>query len=68
LKSIAGALVRKTTDEVRITNFFKSFGVEKINELVVTSYKLTNNFAGLITNGLGPDVARGPPVGSLWFK
>jgi hypothetical protein len=28
----------------------------------VTSSKLTNNFAGLVTSSLGPDVARGPPV------
>jgi hypothetical protein len=39
---------------------------EKINELVVTSNKLTDNFAGLITSGLGPDVARGPPVVPRW--
>jgi hypothetical protein len=61
------ALVRKAADEIRITIFFKSFAVRKINELAVTSNKLTNNFAGLITSGLGPDVARGPPVGPRWF-
>jgi hypothetical protein len=33
-----------------------------MNELVVTSNKLTNNFAGLVASGLGPDVASGPPV------
>jgi hypothetical protein len=48
-------------------DFFKSLGVKKINELVETSNKLTNNFAGLVTNGTGPDVARGPPVGSCWY-
>jgi hypothetical protein len=66
LKSIACvALVQKAADEIRITISFKSFGVKKINELVVTSNKLTNNFASLVTNGLGPDVARGPPVVTL---
>jgi hypothetical protein len=54
------ALVRKAADET-ITIFFKSFGVIKINELVVISNKLTNNFAGLVTSGFGSDVARGPP-------
>jgi hypothetical protein len=39
-----------------------------VNELVVTSNKLINNFAGLITSYLGVDVARGPPVGSLCLK
>jgi hypothetical protein len=58
------ALVRRAADEIIITNFFKSFGVKKINELVTTSNKLTNNFSGLVTSGLGMDVARGPPVGS----
>jgi hypothetical protein len=36
--------------------------VKKINELVATSNKLTNNFVGLVTVGLGPNVGRGPPV------
>jgi hypothetical protein len=36
-------------------------------ELSVTSIKLTNNFAGLVTNGFGPDVARGSPVGHRCF-
>jgi hypothetical protein len=40
-------LVRKAADEIKITIYFlKSFGVNKINEFVVTSNKLTNNFAG----------------------
>jgi len=39
----------------------KSFGAKEVNELVVTSNKLTN-FADLITRDLGPDVARGPPA------
>jgi hypothetical protein len=64
LKSVAYvALVRKAADEIRIIIFFKFFGENKINELVVTSNKLTNKFAGLVTNGLGPDVARGPSLG-----
>jgi hypothetical protein len=38
---------------------FKYFGVKKINEIVVTSNKLRNNVAKLVTSGLGPDVAPG---------
>jgi hypothetical protein len=55
LKTIACvALVRKAADEIIIEIFFfKFFGVLKINELVVTSNKLTNNFADLFTSGLG---------------
>jgi hypothetical protein len=55
-------LVRKAADEIRIT-IFLSFGGKKINKLVVTVNKLTNNFADLVTRGLGQDVTRGPPVG-----
>jgi hypothetical protein len=33
-----------------------------MNELVLTSNKLTSNFAGLVTSGRGPDVGLGPPV------
>jgi hypothetical protein len=63
LKSVACvALVRKAANEIRISIFFKLLGEMKINELVVTSNKLTNNFAGLVTSGLRPDVALGPPV------
>jgi hypothetical protein len=69
LKSIARvALVRKAADEIRITIFFKSFGAKKIKELIVLSNKLPNNFAGLIANGLVPDVARGPPVGHAFLQ
>jgi hypothetical protein len=57
------SLVRKAADEIKITFFFRSFEENKINELVVTSNKLTNDFVGLVTSGLGPDVARGWPVG-----
>jgi hypothetical protein len=60
------AVVRKAADEIRITTFFKSFGTKKINERILTSNKLTNNFTGLVTSGLGPDVAGGPPVGPRW--
>jgi hypothetical protein len=59
LKSVT--LVRKAADEVRIFIFFRFFGKKKINELVVTCNKLTNNFAGLVTSGLGLDVVHGPP-------
>jgi hypothetical protein len=65
LKSIACVLlVCKTVDKIRITIFFGSFGVNNVglNELVVSSFKLTNNFAGLFTSGLGPDMALGQPV------
>jgi hypothetical protein len=65
-KSIACVvIVCKAVDEMRVTIFFISLGENKINELVVTSNKLTNNFAGLVTSVLGPDMARGPPVGPL---
>jgi hypothetical protein len=53
-------LVRKEGGE-KIT-FFKSFVVNKVNELVLNTNKLTNNFAGLVTIGFGPDVACGPPL------
>jgi hypothetical protein len=43
--------------------FLRSFGIKKINKLLITSNKLKNNFAGLVRSILGPDVARGPPVG-----
>jgi hypothetical protein len=35
---------------------------------VVTSQKLTNNFAGMVTSGLESNVARGPPVGPHWLR
>jgi hypothetical protein len=54
------ALVRKVADKIRITIFFSN---SSTNELVVTSNKLTNNFAGLVTSDLAPDETRGPPVG-----
>jgi hypothetical protein len=63
LKSVACALVRKAANEIRITIVCNSFGVKKINELVLSSNKLTNNFTSLVTSGLGPDVALGSPVG-----
>jgi hypothetical protein len=31
-------------------------------EFAVTNNVLTNNFAGLVTSGLGPDMARWPSV------
>jgi hypothetical protein len=33
-----------------------------MNELVVTSNKLTNNFMGLVTSGLRLNMAHGPKV------
>jgi hypothetical protein len=69
LKSMACvALVRKAADEIRITICFISFGAKKINELVATSKKLTNNFVGLVTSGLGPDLARGPLIVPRWSR
>jgi hypothetical protein len=52
------AFACKAVDEIRNTFFFKSFGANKINKLVVTSNKLTNSFAELVKGGLGPDVGR----------
>jgi hypothetical protein len=65
LKSVAPVtLVRKAADEIRITIFSNhSEQKKKINELVVTSNKLTNNFACLVTSGLGENLARGSLVG-----
>jgi hypothetical protein len=69
LKSIACvALVHKAADKIRITIFFKSSRIKKINELVITSYKLTNNFTGLVTNGLRLDVVCGLPVGPCFRR
>lgn len=50
-------LVRKA--EIRYLFFFE---MKKINETVATNDKLTNNFADVVTCGLGPDLARVPPV------
>jgi hypothetical protein len=64
LKSVACVtLVRKAVYGKRITTFFKIFGVKNINEPLVTNNKLTNNFSGLVTSSLEPDVARERPVG-----
>jgi hypothetical protein len=57
------ALIGNAKDEIRIIIFFKSFGVKKINQLVVTGNKLTNNFVHFITSSHGLDVACEPPVG-----
>jgi hypothetical protein len=63
LKPVASvALVRKAANEIRITIFFSdSYRGKKLNELVVTSNKLTNNFAGLgyklSRAGFGPRTA-----------
>jgi hypothetical protein len=54
-------LAHKAEDEIIFT-IFKDLVVNKINELVVTSNKLTNYLAGLGRSGLGPDVARRLPV------
>jgi hypothetical protein len=47
------ALARKASHEIRITIYLcKSLSVHEINKLVVTSNKLTNLFAGIVTSGL----------------
>jgi hypothetical protein len=56
------AFARKAADEIRTKNILKSFGLRKISELVVTTYKFTNNFLVLVTSGLQPDVTRRPPA------
>jgi hypothetical protein len=43
---------------------FYSFKVKQIN--AETGYKLTDNIFALVTSGLGPDVARVPPISSPW--
>jgi hypothetical protein len=45
------------------SRFVISLGSNKINELIVSSNKLTNNLAGLVTSFLESGVACGPPVG-----
>jgi hypothetical protein len=47
---------------------FKYFRVNKINETAVTTKKLTNNFAGLVSSGLRPDVASRPPAAPRWLR
>lgn len=42
----------------------KPFRVEKISVLLVIVNKSTNYFAGLVTNGLGPQANHRPPVGT----
>jgi hypothetical protein len=54
------ALVRKAADEITITIFSKYCGGKKINERLVTSKKLTNNFTDVVTCGLETDMAREP--------
>jgi hypothetical protein len=55
--------LRRAADEIRIVFFFqKAFGMNKINELVVSRNLLLNTITGPVTSDLGPDVVRGPPV------
>jgi hypothetical protein len=35
---------------------------------MVTSNKLTDNFTGVVTNGLGTDVVRQPPVAPNYYN
>jgi hypothetical protein len=61
LKSVAFVeLVHEATYEIRIT-ISSSFRVKKVNQLIITSNKLTNSFVGLLTSDLRPYV-HGPPV------
>lgn len=57
---ISGMFSTCTSSSRRGTNIFLIPGVNKINETIADSNKLTNNFAGLVTSSLGKDVARGP--------
>jgi hypothetical protein len=43
--------------------FSTSIGIKEMNEVVVISNNFTNNFAGLVTSGVEPEVEGGPPVG-----
>lgn len=55
--------IRKAADEISDTiSSSNPTKRNKINELVVTSNKLTNIFTSLIIIYLRPDVAREPPV------
>jgi hypothetical protein len=56
------ACLHKAADKMGITIRLKLFGVKTINKFVVTSNKLTNHFAELVTSGLRQEVARGPSV------
>jgi hypothetical protein len=55
-----GATSQKTLNFQILLNRLEETGY--IYELLVTSNKLTNNFANRVTNGLGPGVARRPQV------
>jgi hypothetical protein len=62
LKSVACVkLVNKAAEEIRIA-IFKSFVIKKINDLVTTSNKLTDNLQGGLASDLESDVAHGSPV------
>jgi hypothetical protein len=50
------------------SRFLKFFCIKKMNELVATGNKLTNNFADLVRSCLGPDVGREPLVVSCWYR
>jgi hypothetical protein len=54
------ALVCETAYKIKIISIVLSFIVKEINELVITSNKVTNNFSGLVTVGLWLAVAHGP--------
>jgi hypothetical protein len=56
---------QQTQQEQRL---FKSFGAKKMDELAATNKELTNNFEGLVTSGLGPHIACGPPVELQWCR
>lgn len=49
----------KAADEIRVTFLqILQYNLKKMNELVVTAKILTDNFAGMVTSGRGPDGAR----------
>jgi hypothetical protein len=69
LKSTACvAHLRNAVDETRIAIIFPNPRNKNTNELVSPPNRLTNNFANLVTSGLGPGMARGPQVRPRWSR
>jgi hypothetical protein len=61
-------LLPKAADEIRTAIILNLLKVQKTYEAIETSkYIKKNNFVGLVTSGLWPEVSRGPPVGPIWF-
>jgi hypothetical protein len=60
------AIIHKAADEIRIMSCFKTFKIMKINELVVSSNKLTNHFPPWLQVVSGQMWTARPPVGPPW--